>query len=61
MFPKSTTPEKAIEFLQGAEKYFKKKPTNGEDRAYWSNVSNANNCKNIAELIKSMDGKLNGQ
>lgn len=48
------TPDKqsAIEFLEEAAKYFKNRNTMGEDRAYWSNIYNSENCLKIAQLIK---------
>jgi len=45
------TPEKAIAFLTEAARYFRNRPTN-EDRAYWANVYNAENCEAIAKLLK---------
>lgn len=46
----------AIEFLEEAARYFEKRPTHGEDKAYWSNVYNAENCLEIVNLIKSHFG-----
>lgn len=46
-----STKEQAILFLEDVEKYFLNRPTNGEDRAYWANVYNAENCRNIIDLI----------
>jgi hypothetical protein len=45
-------PEDAIKFLEEAAHYFENRPTGGEDKAYWSNVYNAENCRKIAEMIK---------
>lgn len=45
----------AIIFLEEAEKYFTNRPTNGEDKAFWSNVYNAENCRKIVELIERLD------
>lgn len=41
----------AIDFLNEAARYFEKRDTNGEDKAHWSNVYNAMNCRKIAALI----------
>lgn len=48
------TTAEAQSFLREAAKYFRARPTNGEDRAYWSNVYNADNCEKIADLIERM-------
>lgn len=48
------TPDKAVAFLEEAARYFRKRPTKGEDRAHWSNVYNAENCEKIAALIREM-------
>lgn len=44
----------AISWLEGAARYFEKRPTNGEDRAHWANVYNAETSRKIAELIKEL-------
>ena len=49
-----STPEGAIIFLEAASLYFANRDTNGEDRAYWSNVYNSENCLKIVDLIKSL-------
>ena len=49
------TVEYAIDFLEEAARYFSKRPTLGEDRAYWANVFNSENCLKIVELIKQLD------
>lgn len=41
----------AVEFLTKAATYFENRPTGGEDRAYWSNIYNAENCRKIVELL----------
>lgn len=38
-------------WLQAAATYFEKRPTNGEDRAHWANVFNAENCRAAAAEI----------
>lgn len=43
--------QSAIDFLNEAARYFGKRPTDGEDAAFWSNVANESNCKRIAVLI----------
>ena len=45
------TIELAIEFLQDAARYFENRDTQGEDRAHWANVYNAENCRKIVELL----------
>lgn len=49
---KAITPEAAEEFLEQASRYFQKRPTAGEDLAHWSNVTNSENCRAIADLIR---------
>lgn len=41
----------AILFLEEAARYFTNRPTKGEDRAYWANVYNAENCLKIRDLL----------
>lgn len=48
------TPKAAIAFLDEASRYFNRQPTNGEDAAHWSNVQNAENCRQIAALIRAL-------
>lgn len=43
--------KQAIEFLNEAANYFEKRPTGGEDKAYWANVYNAESCRDIVDLI----------
>ena len=45
------SPEAARAFLIEAARYFERRPTGGEDSAHWSNVYNAKNCREIAEMI----------
>lgn len=45
------TPEKAIEFLNETAKYMSNRDTGGEDKAYWANVYNAQNCHEIANVL----------
>lgn len=42
----------AREFLEEAAQYFEKRDTGGEDKSYWSNVYNAENCRKIADIIE---------
>jgi hypothetical protein len=44
----------SVRFLLEAARYFEKRPTKGEDAAHWSNVSNAANCRRVADLIRSL-------
>jgi chromosome segregation ATPase len=50
--------EKATAFLREAAKYFEKRDTNGEDRAYWANVYNAKNCRDIADVLEAQAAEL---
>lgn len=43
----------AIAFLEEAARYFENRPTHGEDRAHWSNVYNAENCRKIAVALRA--------
>ena len=43
----------AAAFLQETARYFKSRPTGGEDREHWANVSNAENCCRAALLIEA--------
>lgn len=52
MFPKLNTTKNMVKFLEEASRYFKNRPTGGEDKAYWSNVINADRCNEIAEFLK---------
>lgn len=48
------TPDKAIALLTEAARYFEKRPTGGEDSAHWSNVYNAQNCREIAAMLATV-------
>jgi hypothetical protein len=41
------------EWLEEASRYFEKRPTCGEDMAFWANVSNAERCRSIAKSLCS--------
>jgi len=45
------TLEDALIWLEEAARYFERRPTMGEDLAFWSNVTNAENCRKIAVLL----------
>lgn len=51
------TPREAITWLEKASRYFEQEAVtealSGEDRAYWSNVYNAENARKIAEMIRT--------
>jgi hypothetical protein len=47
-------PRAAIAFLNEASRYFLSRDTKGEDSAHWSNVQNAESCRQIAELIERL-------
>lgn len=40
-----------VRFLEEAARYFERRPTGGEDAAFWSNVANASNCRRIARRL----------
>lgn len=42
----------AVTFLREAAGYFERRDTKGEDAAHWSNVTNAENCRKIANAIE---------
>ena len=46
--------EKRPDFLLEAARYFRKRPTNGEDRAHWANVYNAENCEKMAVEFRAL-------
>lgn len=46
------TKEAAVKFLEESASYFENRDTGGEDKAHWSNVYNAENCRKIAEMLK---------
>lgn len=48
------TTGEAIAWLDEAAKYFAGRPTGGEDIRHWSNVSNAENARRIADLLRAM-------
>ena len=51
--PKPVSTEAAIAFLTEAARYFRKRPTGGEDMAHWANVYNAEMCERIAASISA--------
>lgn len=50
-----------IKFLEEAAEYFEHRPTNGEDRAHWANVYNAENCRKAIEEISRLKQKCDKQ
>lgn len=46
-------------FLLEAARYFESRPTNGEDKAHWSNVYNAENCRRIAASLTHPEAQGN--
>jgi hypothetical protein len=50
----AATAQPHISFLREAANYFRNRPTNGEDSAFWSNVTNADNCEKAANLIERL-------
>lgn len=49
--PRGMTVAAASAFLMEAARYFRGRETGGEDRAFWSNVYNAENCEKIAAML----------
>lgn len=48
----------ATGFLEEAARYFENRPTNGEDRAHWANVQNAENCRKVAAHVAALTTQL---
>lgn len=48
-------------FLNDAARYFENRPTGGEDMAHWSNVANAENCRNAAKLLAELAASAGSQ
>lgn len=48
----------AVAFLLEAAKYFEKRDTKGEDKAHWSNVFNAQNCREIANMLRGFPWQI---
>lgn len=55
---KSILVHDAVAFLTEAARYFESRPTDGEDRAYWANVYNAENCRLSVRLITTQKNAL---
>ena len=53
IFP-TITDTQLIEFLQGVAIYFRNRPTNGSDQAFWANESNAERCEIAARRLKEL-------
>lgn len=51
-------PAEAQEWLLEASRYFAKRDTGGEDRAFWANRINSDNCRFIAQLIGTLDAEI---
>lgn len=47
----NVTNEELAKFLRGAAEYFRKRPTNGEDSAFWANEGNAERCEIAADRL----------
>lgn len=47
------TMDDALKFLGAVAKYFENRTTAGEDSNHWANVYNADNCRRIADLLKT--------
>ena len=46
--------EKDVAFLREAARYFANRPTDGEDRAHWSNIANSESCERIANRLSTL-------
>lgn len=46
--------EKLIAFQEEAARHFEKRPTGGEDAAYWSNTYNAENCRKTVAALRAL-------
>jgi hypothetical protein len=44
------------DWLEEAARYFEKRPTSGEDMAFWANVANAERCRSIAATLRASLG-----
>jgi hypothetical protein len=44
------------DWLEEAARYFEKRPTGGEDMAFWANVANAERCRSIAAALRASSG-----
>ncbi len=45
-------------FLREAATHFEQRDTHGEDNAHWSNVYNAKNCREAANLIDTQQQEI---
>lgn len=54
--PRNVT--QSVGFLINTARYFEKRQTEGEDKAHWSNVYNAQNCRDIAEQLLEMEATI---
>ena len=52
--------EANVDFLLETASYFEKRPTDGEDIAFWANVYNAENCRKAADDLKSKKEEVEG-
>lgn len=48
----------SINFLKKAAKWFRQRPTDGEDTRHWANIFNAENCDKAAALIDSQHSTM---
>lgn len=54
LLSKGMTNQDMVEFLREASRYFLNRDTNGEDKAYWSNVYNSEKCNKIADYLEEL-------
>lgn len=52
MGSRQLTKDEAVLFLLEIANYFNNRPTHGEDRAFWSNVYNSENCLKVVNLLR---------
>ncbi|WP_028955933.1 hypothetical protein [Sulfitobacter sp. 20_GPM-1509m] len=53
-----TAPEQITDFLEEAARYFEGRNTNGEDKAHWSNIYNAENCRKAADTLAAQQAVI---
>lgn len=54
------SPDDVVKWLEETARFFERRPTCGEDKAYWANRANAENCRKIALLIQRQDDAIEG-
>lgn len=49
----TSTREDLAKWADEAARYFERRPTNGEDAAFWANVMNAENARKVACMLRA--------